>query len=247
MEIQDEVKEVLEENIQPQEVEEVQTEEVEEQKPKKPTFEDRKKEIAKKTWEMREAERNAKEAFEKAKEQAKALEERERQLRERFPDEFEKEQKVDSKQRSEEEIVKEYLEKQKRQETVNNWGMAREEAIMDDPDFEKKEHTIAEILKINNNVDLVNAILESEKPIDLVNYLSSNLDEFKKIAKLSLYSAAKEIGKIETKLGEHKKPKTTSAPPPINKVKSNGTPAKSITEMSWEDFCREQNRKEYGR
>ena len=130
---------------------------------------------------------------------------------------------------------------------MKNWGLAREEAIMDDPKFETKEARIAETLQNYNNTDVVKAILESDKSIGLINYLNDNIKELNRIAQLSPFGAAKELGKIEIKLGEYKAPKTTSAPPPLKTVKGSGAPSRSISEMSWDEFCREQNRKEFGR
>jgi len=64
---------------------------------------------------------------------------------------------------------------------------------------------------------------------DLAYYLGSNPREAERISKLTPYSQAKEIGKLEAKLAsEPVLKKTTSAPPPIAPISGRGTGAPSF-------------------
>lgn len=237
---------------QTEEVQEVQepqeVETVEEPKPKpKPSFEERKKEIARKTWEMRENERRAKDAFTKAQEYEQQLAERESRLKEQYPDEFKTEEpKPKQENRSDEEIAKSYLKNKEKQKVLEQWGIRREEAILEDPKFEQKEARIAKSFELSGNVEGIKGILESDKQIEVVNYLNDNPDDLERIANLSPIGAMRAIVKIESTLGEEKPPSVTKAPNPINPVKGGGAP-KSIKNMSWEEFCNQRNKEEYGR
>jgi hypothetical protein len=64
---------------------------------------------------------------------------------------------------------------------------------------------------------------------DLAYYLGSNPREADRISKLTPYSQAKEIGKLEAKLAsEPVLKKTTSAPPPIAPISGRSTGAPSF-------------------
>ena len=71
------------------------------------------------------------------------------------------------------------------------------------------------------SLDTAQAIFETERPEDVAYYLGKHRDQAEKIASLSPYRQAVEIGKIEAKLSTPKK-KTTKAPPPISPVKGKG-------------------------
>lgn len=68
------------------------------------------------------------------------------------------------------------------------------------------------------------AIFETGAPEDVVYYLGKHPDIAEKIAGLSTYKRAVEIGKIEANLSKPKK-KSTSAPPPISPVRGKSEPA----------------------
>lgn len=65
------------------------------------------------------------------------------------------------------------------------------------------------------------AILESERPAAVVNYLANNPDEAAKLSGLSDFRVAIEIGKIEVKLATPGK-KISNAPAPITPVGAKG-------------------------
>ena len=80
---------------------------------------------------------------------------------------------------------------------------------------------------------MAETIQASEIGPELAYYLGSNPKEAERIARLSPYLQAKEIGKIEVKLADNPPvKKTTSAPPPIKPVtaKTVGAPVRDTTD-----------------
>ena len=96
-------------------------------------------------------------------------------------------------------------------------------------DFEQVAYNPA--LRITNV--MAETIQASEIGPELAYYLGSNPKEAERIARLSPYLQAKEIGKIEVKLADNPPvKKTTSAPPPIKPVtaKTVGAPVRDTTD-----------------
>lgn len=78
------------------------------------------------------------------------------------------------------------------------------------------------------------AILESDISADLLNHLYKNPDEAIRIAKLSEYGQAKEIGKLEITL--EKPAKLTKAPAPITPIDGTRTLSKKLDDMTYEEM-----------
>lgn len=78
------------------------------------------------------------------------------------------------------------------------------------------------------------AILESELSADILNHFYKNPDEAVRIANLSEYGQAKEIGKLEIAL--EKPAKTTKAPTPISPLDGMRTLTKKLEDMTYEEM-----------
>ena len=90
-------------------------------------------------------------------------------------------------------------------------------------------------------------LLDTDIPEDIMYYLAENPDESEELSKLSLIKAAKEVGKLEIKLGgtkekeskpepEKKKKKQSKAPAPIESVKTDGIVDKDPDDMSPKEY-----------
>ena len=94
---------------------------------------------------------------------------------------------------------------------------------------------------------MAETIQASDVGPDVAYYLGTNPKEAERIARLSPFLQAKEIGRIEAKLAAEpiQTRRTTAAPPPIRPVtaRASGAPAKDTTEprsikdMSTSDWC----------
>jgi hypothetical protein len=100
---------------------------------------------------------------------------------------------------------------------------------------------------------MAEAIRESEAGPDVAYYLGANPKEADRISKLSPYSQAKEIGKIEAKLADNPPvKKTSSAPAPIAPVTARGGTAKvvdttdprSVKEMSTSEWIEAERKRQ---
>jgi signal recognition particle GTPase len=76
---------------------------------------------------------------------------------------------------------------------------------------------------------MTEALLESDSGPEIIYYLGNNPQEAARIAKLSPYAAAREIGKLEAKLPELTKA-TSAAPAPITPVKPKSQASESPSE-----------------
>lgn len=79
------------------------------------------------------------------------------------------------------------------------------------------------------------AILEAENSADIVYHLAKNPAEADRIAALSPYAQAKEIGKLEDKL-QAKPIKQSNAPDPVVPVRGINTIVKSVENMTLEEY-----------
>lgn len=90
------------------------------------------------------------------------------------------------------------------------------------------------------------AILEAENSADIVYHLAKNPAEAERIAALSPYAQAKEIGKLEDKLSS-KPTKLSNAPSPINPAKGASSIVKSVEDMSLAEYEQDFMKRRYGR
>lgn len=112
------------------------------------------------------------------------------------------------------------------------------------------EDAIADVDDIQLTVGLQESILSSEIGPQVMYELSKNREELERINRLSPIAQAREIGKIEARLGEknQKKPeaKVSKAPAPVSPVGTKGSlkTTKSPDEMTFQEYkkWREQNK-----
>lgn len=154
--------------------------------------------------------------------------------------------------RAEELLARRQAERQ-RQEVADAYHDKEEQAREKYDDFEQVVYNPS--LRITNV--MAETIQASEVGPDLAYYLGSNPKEAERIAKLSPYLQAKEIGKIEVKLADNPPvKKTSSAPAPITPVTARSTTTpnydttdprsiKSMSTSEWIEAERARQRKKY--
>lgn len=126
--------------------------------------------------------------------------------------------------KAEELLAKREAERQ-RMDLVEAYHDREEDARSKYEDFEQ----VAYNPKLPITSVMAETIQMSEVGPDLAYYLGSNPREAERISKLTPYSQAKEIGKLEAKIAsEPVLKKTTSAPPPIAPISGRGTGAPSF-------------------
>lgn len=103
------------------------------------------------------------------------------------------------------------------------------------PDFDKS--ALSEDVPYSDA--MADAVFESDSAVDLMNYFGKHLDEAERIESLSPLSAAREVGKIESKLNQGITKKLTTAPKPITAVGSSETVKKGYSdEMTQDEYER---------
>lgn len=110
------------------------------------------------------------------------------------------------------------------------------------PDFE--EVALSPDVQVNHTMAMV--IGDSDHAADIMYHLGKNPKEAERIAALSQYAAAREIGKIEDKIAAA--PATvesvTAAPKPIRTVSGNARSQTSPEKETIEEFMRRENEKD---
>jgi len=150
--------------------------------------------------------------------------------------------------KAEELLAKRETERQ-RQEVADAYHDKEEQAREKYDDFEQVVY--------NPNLRITNVMAEtiqaSDVGPDLAYYLGSNPKEAERIAKLSPYMQAKEIGKIEVKLTDNPPvKKSSSAPAPIQPVTPRGgtartldtTDPRSVKEMSTSEWIEAERQRQ---
>lgn len=132
----------------------------------------------------------------------------------------EKNKETEAKQKSESQRVTE------RQTELIEAGERKYDDFEDVVKSDKNEYSRAAYL----------AILESDKPEEIVYYLAKNPDEAAKLAQLPAYAQAKEIGKLEDKLSAKKPVKTSNAPKPIDPIGSGSAHSKTVEAMNMDEY-----------
>jgi hypothetical protein len=127
-------------------------------------------------------------------------------------------------ERKAEELLSKREAERQRMDLVEAYHDREEDARAKYEDFEQ----VAYNPKLPITDVMAETIQMSDVGPDLAYYLGSNPREADRISKLTPYSQAKEIGKLEAKLAsEPVLKKTTSAPPPIAPISGRGTGAPS--------------------
>jgi hypothetical protein len=132
-------------------------------------------------------------------------------------------------ERKAEELLSKREAERQRMDLVEAYHDREEDARAKYEDFEQ----VAYNPKLPITDVMAETIQMSEVGPDLAYYLGSNPREADRISKLTPYSQAKEIGKLEAKLAsEPVLKKTTSAPPPIAPIsgRSTGAPSYDTTD-----------------
>jgi len=95
--------------------------------------------------------------------------------------------------------------------------------------------------------DMVKAMADAEDPGMIAYHLGTHKDEASRIAALSPFAQAKEIGKLEASLA-NKPPaprkKTTEAPDPIDPVRGADSTTKAPSDMSFDEYEKTMNERE---
>jgi len=117
------------------------------------------------------------------------------------------------------------------------------------PDFEE----VAKDQSVPITMVVRDILAESEIPEDVAYYLGKNRTEAIKIARMTPFAAAKEIGRIEMELKKNPvtptQPKIPGAPPPIKPVGSSENvvskdPAK-MTQAEWEEEAKRRGMRRF--
>jgi hypothetical protein len=85
-------------------------------------------------------------------------------------------------------------------------------------------------IQVRNHV--VGLIVESEKGPLIAHHLAKNPSKVAELNRMSPLAAAKEIGRLESRLSLPKPKTTTSAPPPVAPIRGSAAPAKDPSKMS---------------
>lgn len=94
------------------------------------------------------------------------------------------------------------------------------------------------------NVQLAEALFETENAHDIAYYLGKNPEEAAKIAKMSVRKQAIALGKLDAKLSSTPAApakKTSNAPPPLKPLKGKAEKKINIDELSVDEFIRLRN------
>lgn len=80
--------------------------------------------------------------------------------------------------------------------------------------------------------DLMEVVLEAEKPVALLHYLGTNPDVAAELADLSKTQLARRLDRIEREMAQAGKPQVSSAPRPLTPVTGSGSAVKDQGQMS---------------
>src|SRR5690348_5597058 len=104
------------------------------------------------------------------------------------------------------------------------------------PDFDQ---TLLEARDLHIRADLQELIRESPKGPLLAYYLARNLDRLDDLNRMPPVQAAREIGRLETRIRGPQPNVVTKAPPPVSAPKGGtASPARDPSRMSMEDFVK---------
>lgn len=107
-------------------------------------------------------------------------------------------------------------------------------------DFNDALKTIAEELgplfdQRGRPAPVMEAVLDSDKPADLLHFLGKNPDLAAELEGLSSTAIGRRIARIEAQMSEQAKPKTSAAPKPLEPVKGQGV-SKDPSKMTDAEF-----------
>lgn len=115
-------------------------------------------------------------------------------------------------------------------------------------DLKKSEASIPDIREVVEMVTsdnsfpispaMADAIMESDKAAALLYWLGKNPDRAASIYRLSPFSAARELGRIEATLSTPARLTATQAPPPPTTLRGGDVPSKDPTKMSESEYVK---------
>jgi hypothetical protein len=120
--------------------------------------------------------------------------------------------------------------------------------IAKDPDFVKKAYIpVAFVDGGKSKMTFEDLVSDSEQLVDLALHFGKHPEDAHRIIRLSPVQAAREIGRLETKLQNKVPPKTkTRAPTPTKTVGGNEQVEKRLEDMTVAEHIAYQNKKEFG-
>ena len=212
-------------------------------------------EIAAKTAEMRQAERQAKAEADRLEELQKNFNQIKPPKEEDFDDVDEFNRKnaeyndhiVNQRaQKIANEQIRRNHEAQTQQEVSRKWEIQKAAAMEADPAFLTHENKVERILQIYDRVAYAQPILQSEKAADIVTYFGKNEQHLERFASLPPDKVLKELGVLEYKLENEKTKPPTPPPEPITPNQGTGGAPKDLSKLSFADYEKEMNKRQFG-
>lgn len=144
-------------------------------------------------------------------------------------------------------------------ESVNPIELAREIALIEKvneksnqihkdgtkrfPDFMEAVNAVAEEVgplfdQRGKPTPVMEAVLDSEKPADLLHFLGKNPDLASELEGLTPAQMGRRIARIETQMAEQAKPKTSAAPKPLEPVRGGASDNELRSDLPMEEWMR---------
>jgi len=224
--------------------------EEEQPKPKRKSLDARLQDLKTRTWEMREAERRAKEEADRLEKLKTEVNESKRPDPAQYDDDekyhadveayYEKKAELKAQQEAKAAADRQTAQQQQ-QEALARWDVAKAKAMEQDENFEVSEFKVGKICRAYGNTALAQAITTSDIGTKLVTYLGKDLDEAERIAAMQPMAAARELGKLEAKLSRKPEKKFTRAPAPVESETSGRGAPKDVATMSQAEYNKRRN------
>jgi hypothetical protein len=111
------------------------------------------------------------------------------------------------------------------------------------PDFMETIAVIAEELgplfdQRGRPAPVMEAVLDAEKPADLLHFLGKNPDLAAELEGLTPAQLGRRVARLETQMAEQAKPKTSSAPKPLEPVRGGASDSELRSDLSTEEWMR---------
>lgn len=120
-------------------------------------------------------------------------------------------------------------------ERINAYEARANEARAKIPDFDQVAHS----QHVPYSNAMIQLVQESDLGPEIAYHLGKNPYEADRIASLSPLSAAREIGRLESKFAQTARPKVSNAPPPVKTISGTGAiEQKKLEDMNLDEFYR---------
>lgn len=118
-------------------------------------------------------------------------------------------------------------------ERINAYEARANEARVKIPDFDQVAHAA----HVPYSHAMIQLVQESDLGPEIAYHLGKNPHEADRIARLSPLSAAREIGRLESKFAQTSRPKVSNAPPPVKTISGTGAvEQKRLEDMSYDEY-----------